>query len=127
MPHMHLRGKAANFELTYPDGRKEMILNVPNYDFNWQLWYDTSIKVPKGTKMKVLAWYDNSSNNKYNPNPNKVVYYGDMTWDEMHFPSWGVVVDDKDVSQKDVSRAIRGNFSVPQAPVPQAAIAPSRP
>lgn len=127
MPHMHLRGKAANFELTYPDGRKEMILNVPNYDFNWQLWYDTSIKVPKGTKMKVQAWYDNSSNNKYNPNPNKVVYYGDMTWDEMHFPSWGVVVDDKNLSQKDVSRAIRGNFSVPQVPGPQAANAPARP
>jgi hypothetical protein len=109
MPHMHVRGKSANFELTYPDGRKEVILNVPKYDFNWQLWYETSIKVPKGTKMRVLAWYDNSVNNKYNPNPNKVVYYGDMTWDEMHFPSWGVVVDDKTVGPKGIFKQDRPN------------------
>src|SRR5207245_1887596 len=83
MPHMHLRGKQMSFELTYPDGRKEMILDVPKYDFNWQIWYNTSIKVPKGTTMHVVAHYDNSPNNKYNPNPNKTVYYGDMTWDEM--------------------------------------------
>jgi mono/diheme cytochrome c family protein len=107
MPHMHVRGKAASFELTYPDGRKEMILNVPKYDFNWQIWYDTSLSIPKGTKMRVIARYDNSVNNKYNPNPNKVVYYGDMTWDEMHFPSWGVIVNDKSLTQHDVVRAVR--------------------
>jgi hypothetical protein len=113
MPHMHVRGKAATIELTYPDGRKETILNVPRYDFNWQIWYETSIRIPKGTKMRALAWYDNSANNKYNPNPNKVVYYGDMTWDEMHFPSWGVVVDDKSLGQRDVSKQIRSNQTGP--------------
>jgi hypothetical protein len=73
MPHMHLRGKDMIFKLEYPDGRKETILSVPHYDFNWQLWYDTSIKVPKGTKMTVIAHYDNSPNNKFNPNPNTLV------------------------------------------------------
>lgn len=102
MPHMHVRGKAARFELTYPDGRSEIILNVPKYDFNWQLWYETALKIPAGTKMRVLAWYDNSANNKFNPNPDKYVYYGDMTWEEMHFPSYGVVVDDVRLSQRDV-------------------------
>jgi hypothetical protein len=102
MPHMHVRGKQMSFEMTYPDGRKEKILDVPKYDFNWQIWYDTSIKVPKGTRMHVVAHYDNSPNNKYNPNPAKTVYYGDMTWDEMMFPSWGVVVEDKTLDQKKV-------------------------
>ncbi len=100
MPHMHLRGKQMSFELTYPDGRKEMVLNVPHYDFNWQIWYDTWVKIPKGTKMHVVAHFDNSANNKFNPNPNKTVYYGDMTWDEMMAPAYGLVVEDKSVDQK---------------------------
>jgi len=104
MPHMHVRGKAARFDLEYPDGRKETILNVPRYDFNWQLWYDTSIKVPKGATMKVYAWYDNSVGNKFNPNPNAVVYYGDQTWEEMHFPSYGLVLDDPGIDPKKVVR-----------------------
>jgi hypothetical protein len=104
MPHMHVRGKAARFDLEYPDGKKETILNVPRYDFNWQLWYDTSIKIPKGTTMKVYAWYDNSANNKFNPNPNTTVYYGDQTWEEMHFPSYGLVLDDPSVDPKKVIR-----------------------
>ena len=110
MPHMHVRGKAARFDLEYPDGRKETILNVPRYDFNWQLWYDTSLKLPKGTTMKVFAWYDNSVSNKFNPNPNATVYYGDQTWEEMHFPSYGLVLDDPTV---DVKRVVK-NPLVPQ-------------
>lgn len=102
MPHMHVRGKAARFYLDYPDGRTETVLNVPRYDFNWQLWYDTSVRVPRGTKMRVFAWYDNSPGNKFNPNPNATVYYGDQTWEEMHFPSYGIVVDDVKLSHRDV-------------------------
>lgn len=105
MPHMHVRGKAARFDLEYPDGRKETILNVPRYDFNWQLWYDTSVKIPKGATMKVYAWYDNSANNKFNPNPNATVYYGDQTWEEMHFPSYGLVLDDPNIDPKTVVRS----------------------
>jgi hypothetical protein len=102
MPHMHVRGKAARFYLDYPDGRTETVLNVPRYDFNWQLWYDTNLKVPRGTKMRVFAWYDNSPGNKFNPNPQATVYYGDQTWEEMHFPSYGLVVDDVKLSHVDV-------------------------
>jgi hypothetical protein len=104
MPHMHVRGKAARFDLEYPDGKKETILNIPRYDFNWQLWYDTSIRIPKGTTMKVYAWYDNSANNKFNPNPNATVYYGDQTWEEMHFPSYGLVLDDPSIDPRKVIR-----------------------
>ena len=93
MPHMHVRGKDMTYSLIYPDGKKEVVLSVPHYDFNWQLGYNTSVKVPKGTKLHVDAHYDNSPNNKWNPNPNKTVYYGEMTWEEMMFPFFGVVVD----------------------------------
>ena len=93
MPHMHLRGKDMTYTLEYPDGRKEVVLSVPHYDFNWQLGYNTSIKVPKGTKLRVDAHFDNSPNNRFNPNPNKTVYYGEMTWEEMMFPFFGVVVE----------------------------------
>ena len=70
--------------------------------FNWQLWYDTSLKVPRGTKMRVFAWYDNSPGNKFNPNPQATVFYGDQTWEEMHFPSYGLVVDDITLTHRDV-------------------------
>ncbi len=97
MPHMHVRGKDMTYTLIYPNGRKEVVLSVPHYDFNWQLGYNTIVKVPKGTKLHVDAHYDNSANNKWNPDPNKTVYYGEMTWEEMMFPFFGVVVD-KDVN-----------------------------
>jgi len=104
MPHMHVRGKDMTYTLEYPNGGKEVILNVPHYDFNWQLGYDTSIKVPKGTKLRVDAHFDNSPNNKFNPNPNKTVYYGEMTWEEMMFPFFGVVVDKNADPKKVIKR-----------------------
>ena len=93
MPHMHFRGKDMTYRLEFPDGSSKTILSVARYDFNWQLGYDTSIRVPKGTKLRVSAHFDNSVNNKFNPNPNKTVYYGTMTWEEMMNPFYGVVVD----------------------------------
>jgi hypothetical protein len=93
MPHMHVRGKDQTWTVEYPDGRKEVVLNVPHYDFNWQLGYDGSVKIPKGAKLRVDAHFDNSVNNKFNPNPNKTVYYGEMTWEEMMSGFFGVVVD----------------------------------
>ncbi len=102
MPHMHVRGKSATFYLDYPDGHTEKVLDVPRYDFNWQQWYDMSLKIPKGTKLRVIAHYDNSPNNKFNPDPSKTVYYGDQTWEEMHFPSFGVVVDDLSLDARKV-------------------------
>jgi hypothetical protein len=113
MPHMHVRGKSNTFYLDYPDGRSETILDVPKYDFNWQQWFDTSIKVKKGTKLRVIAHYDNSPNNKFNPDPSKTVYYGDQTWEEMHFPSFGVVVNDLAWDQRKVLS--RPGFTPPPA------------
>jgi hypothetical protein len=92
MPHMHFRGKDATWTLEYPDGRKQVVLSVPRYDFNWQLGYNTAIQVPKGTKLHVDVHFDNSPNNKFNPDPGRTVYYGEMTWEEMNSPFVGVVV-----------------------------------
>jgi hypothetical protein len=93
MPHMHLRGKDMTYHLEYPTGEKETVLSVPHYDFNWQLGYFTDVKVPKGSKMTVDAHFDNSPNNKFNPDPNRPVFYGDQTWEEMMSPFFGIVVD----------------------------------
>jgi len=92
---MHVRGKDMTYRLEFPDGTSQTILNVPHYDFNWQLAYNVAqpIKIPKGTKLTVTAHFDNSANNKFNPDPSKTVFYGDMTWEEMMFPFFSVVVD----------------------------------
>jgi hypothetical protein len=94
MPHMHLRGKDMTYRLLYPDGRLETLLSV-KFDFNWQFGYDVAepIRVPKGAKLQVTAHFDNSANNKYNPNPNRDVWWGDQTWEEMMVPWLGVIVD----------------------------------
>jgi hypothetical protein len=73
------------------DGRKEVVLSVPRYDFNWQLGHNTTMKVPKGTRLHIDVHFDNSVNNKFNPDP-RTVYYGEMTWEEMNSPFVGVVV-----------------------------------
>jgi hypothetical protein len=94
-PHMHLRGKDMTYKLVLPDGREQVILNVPHYDFNWQLGYSLTepIKVPKGSKLIVSGHYDNSANNKFNPDPSRTVYQGNMTWEEMFAPFFAIVVD----------------------------------
>jgi hypothetical protein len=92
-PHAHVRGKSAKYTLTYPDGHEEVVLNVPRYDFNWQLSYATSVKIPKGSKMTTQFVYDNSPGNKYNPDPSKWVYQGQQSWEEMGTPFLGFVVD----------------------------------
>jgi hypothetical protein len=85
MPHMHVRGKAFKYTAVYPDGRSEVLLNVPKYDFNWQHSYVPAkpIALPKGTRLDCVAWFDNSDKNKYNPDPTKTVRWGDQTWEEM--------------------------------------------
>ena len=90
LPHTHVRGKSWEVAAIYPDGRTEMILNVPKYDFNWQTDYifKKPLQLPKGTKLKTSAWYDNSTANKSNPDPTKDVYWGDQTWEEMQFTAF---------------------------------------
>ena len=99
-PHMHLRGKAFRYVLTYPDGRTEQLLSVPRYDFNWQLSYilDHPRQLPAGSKIEATAWYDNSANNKYNPDPTQTVHWGDQTFEEMMigFFNYKVPVDRAD-------------------------------
>jgi hypothetical protein len=87
-PHMHLRGKDMKFIVTYPDGREEVVLDVPKYDFNWQLYYElaTPLKIPAGSKLTAIAHYDNSSKNKWNPAPDREVYWSEQSWDEMYNP-----------------------------------------
>ncbi len=85
MPHMHLRGKAMEIKVFFPDGKSETVLNVPNYDFGWQMvyYYKKPIAVPKGSKFVVTAIYDNSAKNKFNPNPNVDIRWGDPTYEDM--------------------------------------------
>jgi hypothetical protein len=109
-PHMHLRGKDMMYKLIFPDGREQVVLNVPHYDFNWQLGYDLAqpIHVPKGSKLVVVAHYDNSLNNKFNPDASRTVYQGNMTWEEMFAPFFTITVD-KDVNP---AKALRTPFAV---------------
>ena len=85
MPHMHLRGKSFEYCLVLPDGKREVLLRVPRYDFNWQLTYILAEPrvLPKGSRIECAAVYDNSAKNPNNPNPWKFVTWGDQTWDEM--------------------------------------------
>lgn len=84
-PHMHLRGKSFEFRLVTPDGKEEVLLNVPKYDFGWQENYLLAEprRVPKGSRMECTAVYDNSAANLNNPNPKAWVTWGDQSWDEM--------------------------------------------
>ncbi len=87
LPHSHYRGKAARFVAQYPDGSEEVILNVPNYDFNWQTTYllEEPRFMPAGTKIIYTNWWDNSAQNPANPNPDREVGWGQQSWDEMIF------------------------------------------
>ena len=84
-PHMHLRGKDMTYTATYPDGRQEVLLKVPKYDFGWQTdyWLAQPIVLPKGSKVHVVAHFDNSTANRYNPDASATVRWGDQTWEEM--------------------------------------------
>jgi peroxiredoxin len=85
MPHMHLRGTSAKYVATYPDGRTETLLSVPDYDFAWQSVYRFAepIRIPMGTKLTWSGTWDNSPDNPRNPDPTKEVIWGLQTWDEM--------------------------------------------
>lgn len=84
-PHMHLRGAAFRYELHYPDGKVRRLLEVPRYDFNWQTQYQAKrpIRVPRGAELVATAWYDNSRDNPWNPDPSKTVRWGVQSDDEM--------------------------------------------
>lgn len=84
-PHMHYRGKSFRFVAQYPDGTEEVLLDVPKYDFNWQLRYDLAEPklMPKGTRLRCIAHFDNSEDNPLNPDPDRTVRFGLQSWEEM--------------------------------------------
>lgn len=86
--HMHLRGKDMTYRALYPDGEKETLLSVPNYNFDWQMayrWEVGKVKFPKGTRVECTAHYDNSAFNPFNPDAKKAVRHGQQTFEEMMF------------------------------------------
>lgn len=95
LPHMHYRGKSMRYVATYPDGRQEILINVPKFDFNWQTFYVPSepIAAPKGMRVDVEAIWDNSDQNLANPNPLAEVTYGRSSDSEMLIGFVDYVVD----------------------------------
>lgn len=94
MPHMHLRGKSFRYVAVGPDGREEILIDIPKYDFNWQTAYELAEprKMPKGSHIHAIAHYDNSKGNLFNPDPTKTVRWGDQTWDEMMIGYFDIAV-----------------------------------
>ncbi len=85
LPHMHVRGKAFRYEVQAPDGKSRVVLEVPRFDFNWQLSYRLAepLMVAKGSRLRATAWYDNSAGNPANPDPERTVKWGNQTFEEM--------------------------------------------
>lgn len=94
-PHMHLRGQSFRYDMTWPSGKTETLLDVPHYDFNWQTAYRLTepMIVPAGSKLTVHASFDNSKNNLANPDPSATVKWGDQSWEEMLIGYCDVAVD----------------------------------
>ncbi|MBO0722225.1 MAG: DUF3471 domain-containing protein, partial [Blastocatellia bacterium] len=103
MPHMHLRGKSMEYKVFYPDGKEETLIKVPNYSFSWQTNYilKEPKHLPKGSRLMVTAYFDNSEKNKFNPDPTKEVRYGEPTYDEMMLGFMDFVVETPAVTQVD--------------------------
>jgi len=100
-PHMHLRGKDVLYRAHYPDGKSEVLLAIPKYDFNWQVYYYPTrpLPMPKGTKIEVIAHFDNSTKNALNPDPTRTVTFGEQTWDEMMNGFFDMWVDSEAVAR----------------------------
>jgi hypothetical protein len=105
MPHMHLRGKSFEYRAVYPSGESEVLLRVPRYDFNWQLFYYVAGDkiLPKGTRIECTAHYDNSANNPANPDPKAEVRWGDQSWEEMMI-GWFDVAFDRNIDPVKIVR-----------------------
>ena len=105
-PHMHLRGKSLRWVIVYPDGREQTILDVPKFDFNWQIEYEleTPLRIPAGSKILGIGKYDNSPKNKWNPAPNLEVYWSEQSWDEMYQPFTLYSVDSQTLSDMTVTK-----------------------
>jgi hypothetical protein len=98
-PHMHVRGKDFKYTLVYPDGTSKVLLSVPRWDFGWQMTYvfKEEVAAPKGAKLMCVAHYDNSLNNKFNPDSTKEVRWGAQTWEEMMIGYLDFTLDKQDL------------------------------
>jgi len=109
-PHMHLRGKSLRWVIVYPDGREQTILDVPKFDFNWQIQYELAepLHIPAGSKILGIGKYDNSAKNRWNPAPNLEVFWSEQSWDEMYQPFTEYSVDSQVVGDMTFTRAPQG-------------------
>ncbi len=112
MPHAHLRGKSFRYEAVYPDGKSEVLLDVPHYDFNWQTSYRLAEpqRMPAGTRIHVVAHYDNSEDNLANPDPTATIRWGDQTWNEMMIGYFDIAIP------RDPQAAVAGAKPAPSVP-----------
>ena len=115
-PHMHLRGKAFRYTARYPDGKEEVLLDIPRYDFNWQNTYELAEPklLPKGTEIRCAAHFDNSPGNAANPDPNKTVKFGEQTHEEMMIGFFDIATprdDEKDAKQLAAGRGRKKSAS----------------
>jgi hypothetical protein len=101
MPHTHLRGKTFRYEAFYPDGKQEILVDLPHYDFNWQNSYLLAKPklLPKGTRIHCAAHFDNSTDNLSNPNPAAFVRWGEQTWEEMMIGYFDMTPADQDLQK----------------------------
>jgi len=103
-PHMHNRGSWMKYEALYPDGRRETLLHVPRYDFNWQMEYALAEpkRMPAGSWILCTGGFDNSLLNPHNPDPQKRIHWGEQSWDEMFigFMNVAELPDAKAISKK---------------------------
>jgi hypothetical protein len=106
---MHLRGKDFIYKAVYPDGREQVLLSVPKYDFNWQTYYvpKEPLAIPKGTRIDCVAHFDNSTGNRFNPDPTREVKWGDQTWEEMMI-GWASYYNDAPPVAKPAAPAASG-------------------
>jgi len=83
-PHMHFRGKRMKFIANYPDGSEEMIISVPNYNFNWQIIHELEepVFMPAGTEISAIGAFDNSTQNSFNPAPSAEINWGEQSWEK---------------------------------------------
>ncbi|HEV3303891.1 MAG TPA: redoxin domain-containing protein [Planctomycetaceae bacterium] len=113
-PHMHLRGRDFQYQALYPDGRRETLLSVPRYDFNWQTMYQLAEPklMPKGTVLSCVAHFDNSARNQNNPNPAAAVVFGWQSFEEMMVGFFDAApAEEASISDSSLSFALRLPFS----------------
>jgi len=113
LPHMHWRGKNMKYEAFYPNGTRDTLLYVTNYNFNWEDLYKLKkpLFIPEGTKIVVTAQFDNSEKNKYNPDPTKDVRWGDPSYDEMMVGGFDFISAAPGRASSKVDEKLRNSYS----------------